>query len=230
MKSDWKEFEMVQRLEVVKNLASGKSVLHLGCTNYPYTQESIEADMLLHDRLGEVASELYGFDSDLRGIEVLRAHGADNLFTADLEALDAVDLEKTFDVIIAGEMIEHLSNPGLFLTGIQRFMNDQTVLLITTVNAYCAFRFAIYGLRGKLGRNEPVHPDHVAYYSYRTLSLLIRRSGLNQKRFLFYDIGHEHRATNRWYWNFVNDLAVRISPHLSDGVIAICGLKDEPDE
>ena len=36
------------------------------------------------------------------------------------------DLNETFDVIIAGEMIEHLSNPGLFLKGIQRFMTPTT--------------------------------------------------------------------------------------------------------
>lgn len=222
---DWKEFELVQRLDVVKSAAAGKNVLHLGCTNYPYTQQAIDADMLLHDELAEVASELYGFDADIEGIELLAAHGADNLFQADLEALETVELNRTFDVIIAGEMIEHLNNPGLFLKGIQRFMNDNSVLLITTINAYCAFRFAIYGLRGKGGRNEPVHPDHVAYYSYKTLSLLIDRSGLSQNRFLFYDIGREHRPTNPWYWNLVNDLAVKIFPQLSDGVIAFCSLK-----
>lgn len=227
---NWKELELVQRLDVVKSVATGKSVLHLGCTNYPYTQQAIDNDMLLHFQVSEVADEIYGFDADKRGIEELASHGVENLFVADLEALDSVDLERTFDVIIAGEVIEHLNNPGLFLKGIQRFMDSESVLLITTVNAYAAFRFGIYGLRGKGGVNEPVHPDHVAYYSYKTLSLMLKRHGLETKRFLFYDIGIEHRPTNRWFWNVLNDLAVKISPQLSDGVIAICGISPADDK
>ena len=86
-----------------------------------------------------------------------------------------MDLDEKFDVIVAGEMIEHLSNPGLFLKGIQRFMSKDTKLLITTINAYMGMRFWIYGLRGQGGSFEPVHQDHVAYYSYSTLSLLIER-------------------------------------------------------
>lgn len=229
MKENWNDFELVQRIEVIKSMAAGRSVLHLGCTNYPYTDDAIEADMLLHDSLEEVAVELYGFDQDRRGIEILEKRGSKNLFKAGLEDLDKIELEKTFDVIIAGEIIEHLSNPGLFLEGIKRFMNRDTALLITTVNAYCALRFLIYGLRGKKGKNEPVHPDHVAYYSYRTLQLMLKRHGLKTRKFLFYDIGSEHRPHNPWYLNAVNDVAVRLSPQLCDGVIAICGLNDEPD-
>lgn len=230
MTPEWNEFDLVQRLDVVKTLAEGKSVLHLGCTNYPYTDEAIESDMLLHDSLEKVSSELYGFDQDMRGISILEKRGYKNLFQSDLEDLAAVDLDKTFDVIIAGEMIEHLTNPGLFLEGIKRFMNPETELIITTINAYCALRFCIYGMRGKKGENEPVHPDHVAYYSYKTLSLLLERHGIKQLKFLFYDLGSEHRPHNPWYYNIVNDVAVRISPQLADGVIAVCRISDESDE
>ncbi|MDH3493514.1 MAG: class I SAM-dependent methyltransferase [Acidobacteriota bacterium] len=226
----FKDFERVQRLEVIESIASGQSVLHLGCTNYPYTKEAIESDMLLHDSLQEVSGELYGFDQDRRGIEILEKRGTKNLYEAGLERLEEVDLDRKFDVIVAGEIIEHLNNPGLFLEGIKRFMNPETKLVITTVNAYCAMRFFVYWLRGKQGSNEPVHPDHVAYYSYRTLSLLLQRHRLKRTRFMFYDLGVEHRPHNRWYMNMFNDLAVRLSPQLSDGIIAVCQLEDEPFE
>lgn len=219
------KFELVQRVDFIKNACGDRSVLHLGCTNYPYTRQSIDDKMLLHFELEDVASELYGFDFDEAGLDILRDAGGENLFRADLEKLDEVALDKTFDVIIAGEMIEHLSNPGLFLNGIQRFMNSETQLVITTINAYCAFRFLIYGLRGKGGENEPVHPDHIAYFSYRTLSLLVERAGLEVREFRFYDIGTEHRPFNRRIYNLVNDVCVKISPQLSDGIIAVCGLK-----
>lgn len=219
-----KKIELVQRVEFIKQACAGKKVLHLGCTNYPYTEEAIENEMLLHTELGKTAKELYGFDFDQAGIDILEKSGVGNLFQADLEKLADVDLNETFDVIIAGEIIEHLRNPGLFLQGIQRFMNAETSLVITTVNAFCAHRFVIYGLRGKGGFNEPVHPDHVAYYSYKTLSLAIERENLTIKDFYFYDLGTEHRPFNPWYSNLINDLSVKFSPQLSDGVIAVCGL------
>jgi SAM-dependent methyltransferase len=219
------KFELVQRVDFIKKSCEGKKVLHLGCTNFPYTQDSIDNEMLLHFELEKVASELYGFDFDQEGLDILAKANGKNLFRADLQNLEEVALDETFDVIIAGEMIEHLSNPGLFLQGIKRFMNAETKLVITTINAYCAMRFLIYGLRGKGGGNEPVHPDHVAYYSYRTLSLVLERENLAVKEFYFYDIGTEHRPFNRWFYNLFNDICVKISPQMGDGVIAVCSLK-----
>ncbi len=219
-----RKFELVQRTDFIKTACIGKKVLHLGCTNYPYTKESLENDILIHLEIEKVAKELYGFDFDQKGIDILRESGGTNLFRADLEKLEDVPLDEIFDVIIAGEMIEHLSNPGLFLKGIQRFMNDKTNLVITTINAYSAMRFMIYGLRGRGGAIEPVHPDHVAYYSYKTLSLVIERENLQVRDFLFYDLGIEHRKFNRWFYNVFNDASVKFFPQLSDGVIAVCSL------
>lgn len=219
-----KKFKLVERTAFIKKACAGKKVLHLGCTNHPFTEQSLKDNTLLHFEIQAVAANLYGFDYDRQGIEVIERAGATNLYQADLENLDELDLEETFDVIIAGEMIEHLSNPGLFLRGIKRFMRPDSSLIITTINAYGALRFVIYGLRGNGGRNEPVHPDHVAYYSYKTLSHVLEREDIRVKEFLFYDIGEEHRRYNRRLFNFINDAAVKISPQLCDGVIAVCGL------
>ena len=218
---------LVQRLEFIKSLCKGTKVLHLGCTNWPYTLDAIDAGTLLHKDLAEVAKDLYGFDFDQEGIDVLSSRGFDKLFRADLEKLDDVELNETFDVIVAGEMIEHLNNPGMFLEGIKRFMNRETLLVLTTINAYSGMRFFVYGLRGRGGNLEPVHPDHVAYYSYSTLKLLIERFGFRLEDFKFYDIGTEHRPHNGTLRNFVNDVCVKIAPQWADGVIAVCKLPAE---
>lgn len=222
MGKDAQNFELVQRVDFVRNVCSGKKVLHLGCTNYPYTAEAIENNMLLHHDLAQVAAELYGIDSDARGIELLANSGAANILLGDLEQLSDLDLDETFDIIVAGEMIEHLNNPGLFLRGVKRFMNPETRLVLTTVNAYCAMRSIWYGLRGKGGLVEFVHPDHVAYYSYSTLKVLIERHELQVDQFLFYDVGTEHRPHNRWFLNVLNDICVRIAPQWADGIIMVC--------
>jgi hypothetical protein len=216
------DFKLVQRVDFIRQACVEKKVLHLGCTNYPYTDEAIANDMLLHHDLANVTAELYGMDSDTRGIEILEGSGSTNIFHGDLERLDDLPLDETFDVIVAGEMIEHLNNPGLFLNGIKRFMHAESQLILTTVNAYCAMRFVWYGLRGKHGRVEYVHPDHVAYYSYSTLKVLIERHGMRGDQFLFYDIGNEHRPHNRWFLNLLNDVCVKIAPQWADGIIMVC--------
>lgn len=221
-----KDFTLVQRLTFIREMCSGKSVLHLGCTNYPYTREAIDSDLLLHFELEKITSELYGFDADQPGIDILTTHGSRNIYRADAEHLEDVEIDRKFDVIVAGEMIEHLNNPGLFLEGIKRFMSPGSKLLITTINAYSGMRFVIYGLRGYKGKLEPVHPDHVAYYSYSTLKLMIERHGLQLDQFLFYDIGTEHRPHNGWKRNMINDLFVFVAPQWSDGIIAVCTLPE----
>ena len=219
-----KKIPLVQRTQFLRDICRGKKVFHLGCTNYPFTDEVIENGSHLHIQLAGVAENLYGMDYDQAGIEKLKSKGFDHIYRGDLEKLEEVALEETFDVIIAGEMIEHLNNPGLFLNGVKRFMNEKTDLVITTINAYSGLRFAYYFLRGDGGKREAVHEDHVAYYSYSTLNLLLRRHNLKVNEFLFYDLGVEHRAGGRWYYNFVSDLSVKLTPQLADGVIAVCRL------
>ncbi len=221
------KFQLVDRVGFIKKMCEGKKVLHLGCTNYPYTEDSIKYGVLLHYELKKVAAELHGFDFDQAGLDILAKSGEQNLHLGDLEKLEEVELNETFDVIIAGEMIEHLSNPGLFLRGIKRFMNEKTDLVITTINAYSGMRFFIYGLRGKGGEREPVHPDHVSYYSYKTLSMVVDRENMVVKDFYFYDLGAEHRPYNHWLYNLVNDISVKFTPQLCDGVIAVCRIGEK---
>ena len=85
-----KKFESVQRVDFIKAACKGKKVLHLGCTNYPYTKQSIENEMLLHFELEKTASELYGFDFDQAGLDILIEADRKNLFRADLEKLASI--------------------------------------------------------------------------------------------------------------------------------------------
>ena len=220
-------FALVQRVDFLKAICAGRSVLHLGCTNWPYMELSSADERFLHPVLMRTAREVWGIDADAEGIALMAADGVPNLFVGDLENLSALALDRTFDVVVAGEVIEHLSNPGLFLQGVKRFLRPDSDLVVTTVNAFCAFRALIYGLRGKGGRNEPVHPDHVAYYSYAKLGHIGRRAGLGLHEFAFYDLGREHRPFARRGVALFNDLAVRLMPQLADGVIGVFRLSED---
>ena len=215
---------IIQRVDYLKRICSGKRCLHLGCTDWPYTSQRLADGSLLHIELQRVASELWGLDYDQEGLDVLAHRRVPNLRRADLEHLELLELDRTYDVILAAEIVEHLSNPGLFLRGIRRFMRQDTRLVITTVNAYCGMRMAQYGLRGRGGVAEPVHPDHVAYFSYATLGHLLARENFRVNNFFFYDVGYEHRPHLPFYWKWVNDLCVRLAPQLADGIIAECSV------
>lgn len=77
------------------------------------------------------------------------------------ERLPALDV----DLVIASEVLEHLANPGRFLAALARAY-PTTPCIFTVPNA------GAYGIYDKC---EMVNRDHVAWYSYTTLSTLLRR-------------------------------------------------------
>jgi 2-polyprenyl-3-methyl-5-hydroxy-6-metoxy-1,4-benzoquinol methylase len=213
-----------QRVDFILEACRGKRVLHLGCSDSPYTQQRIADGTILHGMIEKVAAVQYGIDSDVAGVEMLRKAGYQNLVVGNVEEMGRRNpfSEATFDVVVAGEIIEHLSNPGLFLESIKPVLSaSRATLLLTTVNAYCAYRFA-YSV---LTRRESVHPDHVYYFSRRTLTKLLTVHGYDVIDFAFYPVGREHehslRGTARiLLW--IDRVASFINPALADGVMAKC--------
>ena len=94
---------LVQRVGFITSQCRGQSVLHLGCTNFPYTAQVLASGTLLHAQIQAVASRVVGFDADAEGLAELGRLGIGDLYQADLERLDEVALDETFDVIVAGE-------------------------------------------------------------------------------------------------------------------------------
>lgn len=91
--------------------------------------------------------------------------------------------DEPFDVIFAGDLIEHLSNPGNFLESCRRNLTEDGELLILTPNPY----FLEWILQKVFLYNEPkVNPEHCCYFNPPTLTELARRYGfvVNQIYFL----------------------------------------------
>ncbi len=158
---------------------AGRRVLHIGCTSMPYTQQRLDRGTHLHKLLLGVTKELYGIDLSKEGIDIMKKHlNCDNLYVGDAERLDEISLDKKdFDVILAGDVLEHLNNPGLFLKGIRRFMMPNTRLIISTNNAFSLpnfIRLTVKGFREGTG--------HVMVNSPATLTNLLDRHGLKIKQ------------------------------------------------
>jgi 2-polyprenyl-3-methyl-5-hydroxy-6-metoxy-1,4-benzoquinol methylase len=133
-----------------------KRVLHVGCCDYPLTMERVRDGNLLHHAIGETAKHVVGMDLSISGIEILRNHGTSNLVVMDAEELC---FRGTFDVVLAGDVIEHLSNPGKFLERVPALLTPTSELIIAVPNA-----FSLAAVKVWIGRAEATHRDHTFFF------------------------------------------------------------------
>ena len=206
---------LLDRDETILELCKGKRVLHLGAADYPFHTNAAQGT-LLHQKISGVADYLVGIDDNREAVEYLRVnHGIDNIIHADATNTGILSDERIahgFDVLLCCDIIEHVENPGYLIESCKRLMDENTVLVVTTINATSIKA----SLRALLGR-EAVHNDHVAYYSYSTLCQLLSRKSLapTNAGFFFY-------GTRLWITGFVFTLLGKLSPGIADGIILAC--------
>jgi 2-polyprenyl-3-methyl-5-hydroxy-6-metoxy-1,4-benzoquinol methylase len=202
---------VVDRRPFLIERCAGRHVLHLGCVDWPYLDQKLAAGTLIHTQMAERASRLVGLDIDQAGVEIFQKRGWPCI-RADVEELP--ELAEPFDLVVAGEILEHLANPGRFLTSLARRLPDTEVIL-TTPNAYAARRY----WRFLLG-HEQVHPNHVAYYSPLTLREILRRHRYAVQELYAYGIGREFTDVH-WGYRAFEQLGTLVEPWTADGLIAV---------
>ena len=115
----------------------------------------------MSEALRKVAKEYHGVD--------IRPSDKPNYYQVDIEKADALPEVDGLQIIVAGEIIEHLSNAGRFLDLLH---GAGAQIILTTPNAFST------GGDGYLKRGiEAVNGEHVAWYSYHTLRTLVERHG-----------------------------------------------------
>jgi SAM-dependent methyltransferase len=163
----------VQRIPHLATLAQGKRVVHVGFVDAGYQEMNTAAGTWLHAHLDASASSLVGLDLDEAGVALAQENGyeAHVVDVRDPEAVAALGLEPA-DLVIAGEVIEHLDDPGAFLQGLHPLVKPSGRLVITTPNAS-----GLLNCAAALVGAEINHPDHVVMFSWRTLTNLMGRHG-----------------------------------------------------
>lgn len=108
------------------------------------------------------------------GIDIRKNENVDVL--ADAHYLPFRD--SVFDTVIAGELIEHLLNPALFLLEAKRVLKTGGRLIITTPNALniTIFLKGLFGLRGLLDI-----PEHKYIWDIKLLTNLLNACGFSIK-------------------------------------------------
>ena len=158
---------VLDRCQYLATLVRNLRVLDVGCVEH--NLENRKHGHWLHDRLVKSATSVLGLDYAADQVEQLKREGYD-VVTADAENFS---LSREFDAIVAGELLEHLLNPGLFLECAKKHLAPNGILIMTTPNANCL----IYFLENLILGHEVDNPDHVAIYSPTTISLLLKKSG-----------------------------------------------------
>jgi len=147
----------------------GKNVLHVGCSDWPKTYTAVKNDNFLHRLITKSASKCIGIDISEEGLASLKDEGFDNCLRVDAENLTTVFKDKQFEMIVAAEVIEHIPNPGSFLSSAHKVLKDSGYLLISVPNAFWGVRI----LKLLLSRVEMVHKDHCFYFSLKSLVRLL---------------------------------------------------------
>jgi len=166
----------------------GKRVLHLGCVGFTdcHSQAKVEnARLSLHHQLTEV-SDCVGVDLDRTTVEKLQSMGIfHNLRVGNVERLQELEGQLApFDLVVAGDIIEHLSNPGMMLDGVQRFLKPDGQLIVSTPNAMGLPAH----LRHCVGRFRE-GSQHVLCFNALTLAQLLERHG--------YEVAEAHSCHHR---------------------------------
>jgi SAM-dependent methyltransferase len=223
---------VVDRTVALERLAAGKRVLHVGFVDEGRMTDRMQREEWLHSRLAAVSGELVGLDRDPGGVSAARNLGFE-AYAADCQdqaALSALGIDPA-ELIIAGELIEHLDQPGLFLEAVKGLLRPDGALVITTPNAT-----RVLNILGSVLNREFVNDDHVCWFSWHTLSALLTRHGWQLDDLAYY-VAPRRSSSRQWparvraqihAANLARQgiaLLARARPAVADGLVVTASLR-----
>jgi SAM-dependent methyltransferase len=163
----------VEREEMIIDAARSRKVLHLGCIGFTDLELSDRirlAKKSLHWSLSQVAT-VTGVDYSEAVVNEYRRLGIfTNIVVGDVERLNELRIDEKFDIILSGDIIEHISNPGLMLEGIKRFCHPHTKVILTTPHAFGLMNYLRFALN-KFREGA----EHVMTFNWQNIKNLLER-------------------------------------------------------
>ena len=166
----WGEGTLRDRFDAVRPLIRGEAVLDIGCASR-YGRPD-----WLHGMLIESFPEVVGIDIDEQTTAALRD---DELDVRMADAQD-FDLDRKFDTVFAGEIIEHLDDFHGFLISVRRHLKPGGRLVLTTPNV-----FYVGGFVYRWGGHGQVHPEHTCWFCEDTLRRVLGVNGYSHVEISF---------------------------------------------
>ncbi len=173
----------VERVKWISKRCAGKYVLDLGCFDETALVKG-GTEQWLHGMIAQEAKQVLGIDSS----EKLPAEGLitgprskierGNVMALAKESISIIDI----DLIVAGELIEHLQDTTAFLRQLKTLFPGRE-LIISTPNATSLANTIL-----ALGSRESNHSDHLQIYSVKTLNTQCLRANLEDWSFVPYHV------------------------------------------
>ena len=162
------------RVGYLCQLVDGKSILDIGVVEH--TREAVESPQWLHGNLRRHAAQCLGVDVLEEEVRYLQTKGY-KVICADVTK---TPIAEKFDVIIAGEVLEHRDATGIFMKNCAAMLNFGGRLVITAPNPW----YANVMVKNLFGSSVFVDSaDHVGWYDASTLYELGQRHGLGLDRY-----------------------------------------------
>ena len=163
------------RVDFIIDQCVNKQILHIGFSDFPFTEEKMNNQSLLHIQLKKNSKSLLGLDNDKNAIEQYTALTNDNNVVYGDITKEYPQQAIAFkpDIILLSEVLEHLSEPYKAIDILYNSFSDETIILVTVPNYV-----ALDSIVSSICKTEAIHPHHHWYFSPYTLRKLF-----DEKRF-----------------------------------------------
>lgn len=152
----------------------GQEVLDLGCVDH--NPENWKSKYWLHKAIKAKAKSIIGLDYYEPGVSFLNELG----FSVTYGDAQNFVTEKKYDVVTAGDLIEHIPNLDGFFKSVRDALVDGGLFVLSTPNPWC-WKYVMYHLlKGQL---KPMNKEHVAWICLQQFENLGRRYGFVIKDF-----------------------------------------------
>ena len=199
---DWNSGSHADRFARVRRYVERRTVLDIGAGS------GIDRLDWMHALVASVADETVGIELD----DALATRARDlgfNVIAADAQTME---LGRTFQVVWAGELIEHLSCVGGFLDAAHRHLEPGGRLVLTTPNA-----FAIANFVYRIGGRPRINKGHTCWFDEVTLGQLLRRHGFEVVEVSY--VGH--RTPGRLRALLASTVRALLPRHLAENTLLV---------
>lgn len=174
----------VERIRFIQKLCQEKRVLDLGAMDETAFVAKRGGGSWLHEEIAAPAKQVIGIDNS----EMVPRGGIETAGNAQIQRGNIMDLAACFhsipalkefrpEVVVAGELIEHLNDPLAFLSQLRSTTELMGATLVMSTPNATAIHNCLIGLAGR----ESTHHDHLAIFSFKTLSTICHRAGFDER-------------------------------------------------
>lgn len=167
--------------QILNHVSETDDVLDIGCVRHSLDDidwEDPAPGEWLHAEIRKKAATTQGIDMEQKEVQKLKEKGLD-VTTANAETFN---FDRSFDIIVAGELIEHLSNPGKFLQRCREHIREDGTVIISTPNPRDLQICYWYATRNE----SRVNPEHTAWFDQYVIEELISRHGFELSEWEYY--------------------------------------------